>query len=194
MKKNITPLLLGILALWLSVSCGPSIRNMKSTGDPAHILLQDEQLLKGELLAVSDSALYIYVQPASSHRQNVSGGGIFQVNLGDLKSVKVKGYSNKKWIGAVLVFQVVPIILLGIAASSEDADAGSGMAILSLPVLLTTLLFVASTPPEPGARSPVSPAELEKLRKYARFPQGLTPSQLEVLLAANHQEAVRRLE
>ena len=148
-------------------SCAPQIKNLRPTGDIVKAVFQNGSELNGELLMVSDSCAYILDQ-----------NGIHSVNYNQLESITVKGYSNSNWISGIVAFELIPSALMGIAASSADADGGQVFLTLSIPTLLNTLIFATSTPPNPKMKHPISETDILNFKKYARFPQGLTPEQL----------------
>ncbi len=81
----------------------------------------------------------------------------------------------------------VPAVLLTIAASSAKADAGAVFGVSILPGVLTWIAFKGSTPSKPQINGPLVPEKLDSLRKYCRFPAGLSESQLREFIAA-HKE------
>jgi hypothetical protein len=192
MKKNLMVLILGIFVFLSWISCAPQIKDLKATGDTAEIVFRDSRKISGEFLALTDSG--IFVLKKGSDWPSIYYGEIFEIDLHDLKSIAIKGYVNKEWVGALVAFEVIPAVLFGIAAASAGADVGQALGIMSLPVLLNVVAFSASTPPAPAAKFPSSTDQLKTLSKYARFPQGLTWDQLKQLLENSKQDEIHHFK
>lgn len=192
MKKTLMLLISGIFVFLPYFSCAPQIKNLKATGDTAEVVFTDNRKLTCELLALTDSS--IYVLKKGSRLPSIYYGEIVEIDLHDLKSITIKGYANKKWVGAIIAFEAIPAVLFGIAAASAGADVGQAIGIMSLPVLLNFVVFSTAIPRAPQVRFPSSTAQLRKLPKYARFPQGLTRDQLKHLLAVSKQDEIHRLK
>jgi len=126
-------------------------------------------------------------------RQNDRSEGIYKFPKENIQSIEIENYINYKWQGAILGFEVLPIALLFIAASSANAEAG-GLAILLIPVFLNFVIFGASTPSPPGVEDPFQSEQLLELRKYARFPQGLNEDQLKPFLSIYNQDKIKIIQ
>ena len=194
MKKRLFPYSVCFAALVSLMGCTPQKELLKPTGDTATVYMRDNPRFVGELLAVNDRTLYFYVESGLPGSQVPSQERIIGVHVDALNSIKIEGYSNRKWIPALIAFEVIPTVLLDIAAASEDAAAGGFMLVFSIPTAINAAIFAASTPKTPGIEARISSRELEELRKYARFPQGLTPAQLDLLLLVNGQSEMRILK
>lgn len=192
MKKTLM-LIFGMSVLLLYFSCAPQIKDLKATGDMAEVVFRDRRKLTCELLALTDSSIYVLRKGAKL--PSIYYGEVVEIYFRDLRSIAIRGYTNKKWIGAIIAFEVVPAALFAIAAASADADGmGTAIGIMSLPVLLNFAVFSASTPPTPGVKNFYSTGQSKRLRKYARFPQGLTQDQLKQLLEESKQDEIHRLK
>lgn len=171
--------------------CTAQTRLLKPAGDSATVLMLDQRGFVGEVLAVSDTTIYFNIK---SGLPDVQVPSIIGIHVNALAFIEIKGYSNKKWIPALIAFEVIPTLLLGIAAASVDAEASQIMLMVSIPTVINLAIFAASTPPAPRFGHPFSSEHLEELKKFARFPQGLTAAQLEQLLFVNKQSEVRLLK
>ena len=192
MKKLLPLKIACIVVLVTLASCAPQTKLLTPTGDRAAVAIRKQATFFGELLAVSDSTVLFKIESATASA--LPQEKIISVRVDDLQSITITGYSNKNWLTPVLLFEVVPALLLAAAAGSEGGEAGGVLLVFSIPPALTLIAFATSTPPAPKFEHPVTPAQLESLKKFARFPQGLTPAQLEELLAANQQSNIRRFE
>lgn len=143
----------------------------------------------GELLAVEDSAILCLAGdqgPVGPGTTNV--GVVRRIPVDSISLIEVSGFRNDKWWIGVVVFQVLPAIGLGVAASSADAESGTVVAVALVPAVLTTLLYATSGLPTPEFQDPITRESLMELRKYARFAGTLTPAQTEEMLRKNSLE------
>ena len=172
--------LMGIVFILFFVGCAPKINYLSPKGDNTEVQLTDNSIVKGELLMVSDSEICVVVgSPIKSITKNVKYE-LHIIPVQRIQKLKIKGYSNKKWIGSTVAFQLVPVLLLGLAAGSVNPDNTLGvMGISSVPALLSLGFLAAGTPPDPGIKYPITSDQLNSIRKYAHFPQGLTANELE---------------
>ena len=196
MKLRHTLCNLCIFALVAMMPCAAQTQLLKPGGDTATIFMLDQSGMVGEVLAISDNTIYFDIKSGLPNAQRPSVGRIIGVHVNALDFIEIKGYSNRKWIPALIAFEVVPTLLLGIAAASPDSfvEVLPFMAMSSIPTVINLAILAASTPASPRFERPFTPEKLEELRKYARFAQGLTAAQLEQLLFVNKQSEVRLLK
>ena len=169
------------------VSCIPETRNLKPEGDKAEIKTRTEQIYRGELLTVSQDSVLMFVQSGSKELSR----GIYTFSCNNIAHIKIEGYVNYKWQGALLGFEVLPILLLIGVAAASGVDSPGSIAILFVPVFLNYLGFAGSTPSPPGVDDSFSSEQLSELSKYSRFPQGLNKNQLELLMFSLEVEEIR---
>jgi hypothetical protein len=136
-------------------------------------------------MVAEDSILMII----KSGQNNISGE-IYNFPKDNIQYIKIEDYVNYKWQGAIFAYEVVPILLLFVAASAADAESPGSLAILFVPALLNFLGFAASTPDPPGVVDPFQSEQLFELKKYSRFPQGLNDGQLKSLLSIHNQDKI----
>lgn len=173
-----------VIVLFACSACGWSDHILKPVGDTAIIKTNDGTTLTGEILILQDSVLYFLGSTVSSTKQYYTNTKIDTFPFNDIKSIEIDGYSDRSWEEPVIFFQAIPTVLFFIAASSAGVDSpGSAFLIFGIPTGLTYLLFEASTPSSPEITSPLTIEKTTELRKYTRFPKGLSPSQLETFLA-----------
>jgi hypothetical protein len=173
--------LMGIMLILLFESCAPEIRYLLPTGDDIEVQLTDSNLIRGELLMVTDSAIFVVVAPPPKYS---SGNAVYELNVipvPQIKKLTIKGYSNRKWRTSIVAFELVPAILLGLAAASADAENPMAVTgIVSIPTIFSLALLSAGTPAEPGVYPPITRDQLNGIRKYAHFPQELTAGEFEL--------------
>jgi len=179
-----------ILAAAFSAGCGPPESVLKPGGDIVQVTTRKDVQLTGELLAVRESTIVIYRDNDPDGLSWTSKGRVVAINSVDVKKIEVQGYADRSWLKYVLIFEGIPtLILTGVAASVEGADAAAmfiaGMTLTGL----NWLIFELSTPSPPGVEQPLVAETLYDLRKFARFPQDFTPSQMDSILATFGQSA-----
>jgi len=174
MKRKILSVFL--VALWLyQLSCvvSKTVR-LSPEGQGIRIDLKSGPRVKGELLSFQDGVFYILDK---SERP----GRIVRISGADVVSVRTKGFANLNWIPFVIGLEVVPAALLnGTYMGENRGQLHPAMLLLFLPAIFTTLAFATVDSWESFEDVLIGPDI--SIRKYARFPQGLTPDQLDVLL------------
>ena len=168
------------------IACIPETRNLAPTGDTAEIKTNGNKIYTGELLLINEDEILLQINSGSINLT----AGIYTIPIDNIQYIKIEDYINYKWQGAIFGFEVVPILLLIIAAASADAEP-AGLGLLLVPVLLNYVIFAASTPAPPGVENPFQSEQLIELRKYARFPQGLTEDQLKSFLSIHNQDQLK---
>lgn len=178
-----------ILALLFFGGC-TSMFELQHTGDVIELDYEGQDI-QCELLAVSDSMMYLIPTADNRPATGLEAGKIYAAPPYIFRSGDVQGYSNRSWLTPFLIFQVVPLIMYTIEAAYYQQDHTT--AALVLPVIFGTftllefvLLHLESNDP-PGFERVLAPEELQFLRKYTRYPQGLTAEQLTLLLAVRNQ-------
>lgn len=188
MRFAMSAMLPTVIAI-LQLACGPSGSIVTMTGESVMVQLHGGSREEGELLAVEDSAILCLVHDPGLDARSAPGAGVVKrIPVRSIAAVEVSGFRNDNWWIGVAVFQVLPAIGLGVAASSADADAGAVVAVALVPAVFTTIFFAASGLPTPEFRDPITSKSLMELRKYARFAGTLTEAQTEELLRAHHHE------
>ena len=191
MKTHIILSIICIIGLITFMSCASQTLLLNPTGDTASVTLLNQTVHIGELLAINDTTIYIKIisNDYISTTTTAINPRIASISIGSIKSIEIKGYSNTQWKTGLILFEVIPSILMGIAAHSYSDDNNPFLiaGVLSIPTLLNLALFKYSTPEPPRLDHPIESTHLEKLKKYARFPQGLSMPQLKQLLSINKQ-------
>jgi len=179
MKKLLVLILIGISSLLLH-SCSTVNLTPKPSGDMAIIKTKTGKTYEGEFLFTKENNIYLFLKKSLDKNRSSPSKIIAKASISEIKSFKIEGYSNKKWIKSVLLFEVIPAVLLTIAASSVDSENfGSALAIFSLPAIITTSLYLISSPSPLHLTEREVLYKLKEFSKYARFPQGLNDDQLD---------------
>jgi len=168
---------------------------LKPEGDEATITLKQGQVFEGRLLAINteERALYTELTSGGEKIGVNEGEKIVGLPLDSLQSVTIQHYVNKSWVFPWVFSQVIPPILLGIAASREGASGGGVFLVSLIPAFASGLILVFSEPDPPQIQSEFSSDKIENLNLYTRFPLGLNPDQLHRIASLHGQKAVRIL-
>jgi hypothetical protein len=194
MIKSYLPVF-ALIGLTFLISCSSSEYTLKSTGDVAIGETRNNLSYTGELLTIQDSTVYLVLDRDTTNAQGERKREVASIYVSDIKSIQIEGYTNRSWLTWVLLFEALPSALFTIEAEVYDHEFSFwGFLILQIPTLLTYVFFEASTPPTPGAADPITPVQLVALRKYTRFPQGLTPTQMGKILELYDQKEIRQLK
>jgi len=177
MTRKILALILAVLVL-CQISCVvpsiPSRVRLSPEGQEIRVDIKGGQRVRGELLSFQDRVFYILDKSEGQ-------GRIVKISGADVSSVRIKGFRNLNWIPFVIGLEVVPATVLTATQIGENnGQLNSLMLLTFLPAILTTLAFGLAKSEESFREVLIGP-DLS-IRKYARFPQGLTPDQLDELL------------
>lgn len=167
-----------------------SMFELQHTGDVIELDYEGQDI-RCELLAVSDSMMYLIPTADNKPATGLEAGKIYAAPPYIFRSGDVQGYSNRSWLTPFLIFQVVPLIMYTIEAAYYQQDHSTAAMVLpiffgSFTLLEFVLLHLESNEP-PGFERALAPEEMQFLRKYARYPQGLTAEQLTLLLSVRQQ-------
>jgi hypothetical protein len=174
MKRKFLAVILA--ALWLyQLSCVVQSRvRLSPEGQGIRVDLKSGQRVKGELLSFQDRTFYIL-------DKSEGPGRIVRISGADVASVQINSFRNSNWIPFVIGFEVLPAaVLTGTQMSTNNGDLNPAMLLTFLPALFTTLGF-ATVESKESFEDVLIGSDLP-IRKHARFPQGLTPDQLDELL------------
>jgi hypothetical protein len=172
MKQSII-LLCAVIAL---NACTSSLEVAQSSGERVTVSRGGVQY-EAELLEVSDSALYL-----------LSQGGVLQVPIDEVSAIEVLGFSlqKAKLVPALTVagFEVIAIAAY-LGSDYEFKDPGFPIFMFGFPPVLAAFAYFTGDP-EVSFSPPFDANDLEKLRLYSRYPQGLTPDQRQRLSQTLH--------
>ena len=174
------------------ISCYPNNRDFRPNGDVVEINTVNDNTYTGELLTVDDGSMLLLIESGeiSSRKEKYQVPKIYRFPKDKIQYLEVENYINKGWQGSILTYEVLPVVLLIIAASAANADSPEVVAVLLLPALINYGIFAAATEDPPGVVAPFETDKFIALRKYSRFPQGLTDRQLNALLSIHNQNTI----
>src|SRR6185369_5145843 len=96
--KTIVMVLTSMTMIFL-VSCGTTTVTLHSSGETASVYLERGEIVTGELIALTDSTLFI--QSTNMH----------EISLAQISSIKVKLENTHEWMANVLIFEGAPSLL-----------------------------------------------------------------------------------
>lgn len=158
-------------------SCASSGYIPSPYGDNAELILNGNKVLNAELLSVTDTMIFV-----------VNSNNIIGIRNKNLKSVYFKKYKDDSWIIGVGLMEVLPAIAISLVASAMDADFGSVFAITIIPAAISTSLFLVSTP-KTTYDDFKDVKDVFSLKKFSRYPGGITEKQMKDLLTFYNQES-----
>jgi len=189
MKKII--LILGSIFLILIISsCSSGKYVVSANGDKAEVKLMNETEFVCEIVSIEDTAIIFATTPTNP----LDFPNLFFEPIKEIRSITIQGYDGDGWGGSVLIFQVLPAALMFGAAASYSEGSGAMVVglICAIPAALTALLFAGSDVEPPQWNNELSVSELENLKKYSRYPEGLNQSELTKLLKEYNQTVIKK--
>jgi hypothetical protein len=165
-----------IIALLVN-ACAPTIttESLKPEGDKATLFLKNNKNYEVELLSITESQICL-----------IYSNKITLVMTSRIESIIIHGYdvtTGQKISGALPALALEAIILL--VASSVDQTTWMAIAGLSM---VGTLVLWLNAGPKQKYISPFSESDLETLKLYCRYPQGLSDLKWSVLLKFHNQD------
>ena len=169
-----------LVSTFLFCSCASTVRVLKPEGETAKLTLRDFSKHQVEFLAISDSTVYV------KERNRICAA-----SLSDVNNIYISGYEINP--GLKILSAIPPLCLEGIVMMvAFDVDQVGWGAISGLVMAVTFYAYVAGNP-KVSFSPPLEEHELEELRLYSRFPQGLSDEQWKILLQQFNQEDFQSL-
>lgn len=169
-------------AIFLLSSCAPSGYMASPNGDIAEITLLNDRVIKAELLTVTETKL-IFEKDRN----------IIAIKNNRIKKLYFGRYTDNSWITGVAFMEVLPAVVFTALASGYEINTGTTLAITLIPAVLSTTLFITSAP-KTTYDNFTKVSEVYELKKFARYPGGVTERQLNELLKFNGQDSLINLE
>ena len=135
--KTLFSSFLGFILLLLLSGCSSGKYTVFINGDEADVKLKNEKKFSAEIVSISDTEIFF----ASIPPNTTELPKLFYSLKKDIKSIEVQGYTNSGWIAPVLLFQVLPVGLLAVAAANEKTNFGPVILLFSIPAIITSTLF-----------------------------------------------------
>lgn len=163
---RITVIILLLLSCLLC-SCTSSVEVMKPLGDECWVRMTDGGEFTGELLEADTAQVII-----------LTGRRVVKADLKDVQHIYIRKYSLEKEKVAGFVPGIILDVIIGVSLSSWSPEAGLiffGHGVLSI-------IAIKISNPKVSFRKPFKSDEIEHLKLYARYPQGLTAERWEYIL------------
>ena len=179
--------ILFVFLLAVFTSCANHQLSIK--GDNADVHLVGGGIVSGELLLLSDTALFVLSESHDGERsfvrqseelvrQSLLSGEYCQIALAKIIQISINGYANHNW------WWLASINLLGgvlVAAEAASSSLTFGLIFLAIPVL-DLILFATSEPNNPEITAPLDALKRAELKKYLRLPQEFDSLQVKAIL------------
>lgn len=181
-------IIIGIAIIFFSfIRCGLTKYTISEYGDEATITLKNENNINCEIICFCDSSLIFTPIMKTNHGSKSQLGLFYRMKYKDIFSISIAGFNGDGWGTTVFLMQVVPAGLLAISASSVGTGALSVFAMSCIPAILTSLFFLSSEGETPEINFYTGSPEIDKMRIYARYPQGLNDEEMKALLKKSSQ-------
>ncbi len=131
--------------------------------------------VEGELFYIDSNSVYLFKENSSNNKLSSDfkiKGNLYHIKLSEIVIMNLPYFSNDEWVEKVVYLQVVPAVLLGVAAGlhTENPSTGAMISIVMLSPAAITSLFFISSEPDPEIDKNSSMSEINDYRKYSRFP------------------------
>lgn len=166
-----------LVLICLLSSCVPSEYLVSENGDNAEIILLKNRKIKGELLAVNDSMIFV-----------LADNNILAIKNIELRQIDFDKYSDNSWIIGVAVLQVLPSVVISALASKYGHVFGTFFAVTMIPAVISASLFALSSP-KTTFDDLTKVTEIYDLKKFSRYPGGITERQMKELLKHYGQDS-----
>jgi hypothetical protein len=159
-------------------------------GDIANFKLKDGKEYTGEIVFISDTAIFFATKPVNQRELST----LYYFLNQEIKSVEVQGYDGSGWLTSVLFFQVLPAALFVGAAASAEVDNPVAVGFVSLiPALLTSLFLGSSQGEVPQWNDELPLKEITSLKMYSRYPLELNQEEMILLLKRYNQKTIKKI-
>lgn len=186
--KKIFVLIFGFILLIVLSSCSSGKYVVSANGDKAEITRKDGYKFVSEIICIHDTAI-IFSTLSENYREIQQ---LFYEPIENIKSITIRGYDGDGWIASVLLFQTVPAALLTAAAISVDSD-NSVVGLSFIIPAITAMLFATSEGEAPQWNDELPISEIDNLKKYSRYPEGMNQEVLSNLLKKYNQTGITRI-
>ena len=179
-----TSLLLILLAAGLS-SCAVSRETIAPLGNVISVQTRGGSEFAGTLVEVDSTSILWF--PQEKARETDSSNTLCRTDLQEVKTLRIVE-PTPQWTWGLLYFSVAPTALFLITMHANVTRANPlADVIMAAPSLLIWAIYAASEPGASRFEAPLTWQGKQSLRRYARFPQGLTDPQRAELLSLCRQ-------
>jgi hypothetical protein len=181
-----------IIVFIFLIGCSSPYYLVSEYGDKAILVFNNDYELECEIICFLDSS--IVVSPFLDEFQGITQQpyDLFSVNYSELASISMEGFDGRDWGTGVLLFQVVPVGLLAIAAISAEADALSTIVIFGFPAAITSLFLSGSDGETPQWNNKDVFSKIVDLSIYSRYPNGMSGEEMNQLIEGSIQKEIKK--
>lgn len=186
--KKIILILCYLTFIIIISSCSSGNYVVSANGDKAEVKLKDGKGFVSEILAIQDTAIIFATTPNNT----LDIPRLFFEPINEIKSIDIRGYDGSGWGSSVLLFQVLPAVLLTVTAASVSSENVTMGLIFAIPAAITAVLFATSEGETPQWNDETPISEIENLKKYSRYPEGISQDELSKLLKSYNQTVIKK--
>jgi hypothetical protein len=188
--KKVVILIISFALIVVLCNCSSGKYVVSTNGDKAEVKLNNGKEFVSELVSIQDTAIIFATIPVNP----LDFPNLFFEPIEEIQSITIQGYDGSGWGGSVLLFQVLPAALIAGAAVSYSEGSGAlavGL-VCAIPAAITALLFSGSAGETPQWNNKMSVSEIENLKKYSRYPEGMSQEELSKLLIRYNLTALEK--
>lgn len=190
--KKIILILCCFSQLLIFIGCSSGKYVVSANGDKTEVTLKDGYKFVSEIVCIQDTAIIFATMPVNP----LDFPNLFFEPIQEIKSITIQGYDGSGWGSSVLLFQVIPAALMfGAAASYSEGGSGAlavGL-VCAIPAAITAILFATSEGETPQWTKELPISEIDNLKKYSRYPEGMNQEVLSNLLKKYNQTGITRI-
>ncbi|HMS64665.1 MAG TPA: hypothetical protein PKD83_05355 [Ignavibacteria bacterium] len=155
-------------------SCTSSDYVPGPNGDYAEITLKGNRELHAELLFVTDTMIFVD-----------SKNSIVGLKTKNLDEIKFEKYKDDSWLIGVALLDVLPALIIAISAVTDNDLSPAVYAMI--PAAITSTLYILSSP-KSTFDNLNKKSDIFELKKFSRYPGGITDRQFKALLKYYKQD------
>ena len=164
--KTIIIILVCSVSILSFFGCATDHYTVSANGDKADVKFKSGKEITGELVSISDSAVYLATIPGDY----LNSPALFYMPNSEIKSIEIQGYNGGIWLPWVILWQVLPVgLLTGAAASVDNQNAGVVGLIFAIPAIVTSICFATTEESTPQWNDNLPIDEIKTLKIYSRY-------------------------
>ena len=157
-------------------ACASTVNVLKPSGETATVTFRNSSKYQVEVLAISDSTIYVREESR-----------IGTIRLSSVKKVRIHGYRTSPGLKTL---SAIPALLIETIVLSAAKSVGqTGWVVISGLTIAGTVYAFSTGDPKVDFSAPLKESDVENLRLYCRYPQGLSDGQWSLLLKHHNQES-----
>jgi len=187
--KTVSISIFSFVLLVVLCSCSSGKFVVSANGDKAEVKLIHGKEFVSEIVSIQDTLIIFATTPVNP----LDFPNLFFEPIEEIKSITIQGYDGSGWGAPVLLFQVLPAALIAGAAASYGSGGALAIGLVcAIPAAITALLLSGSAGETPQWNDEITVSEIENLKKYSRYPEGMSQEELSKLLKKYNQTELKK--